>query len=355
MFTRTSIKAHSERRRWGVITTIVVAGLIGLTACGEGPEADTASGDAVQTTPATAVPTAPPRTVPPTAPPTTAAAPSSSTPPATTTPPVVTSEPARVQRPTEPVDGKFGPEGSRVHVQCAGQGDTTVVLIAGFEAGSDSWVTIQPQLSQVARVCSYDRPGTGTSDPPASNQTFLSQAEELHELLAKLGEPGPYVLVGHSFGGAEAATFASRFVDDVAAVVLVDASPVAWPAAICAVSDDGSAAAATVRGLCQSWSDPMGNVEHLDVFTAFDQASTIGSLGSLPMTVITAVDRSMPDGLAPDELARLTAAWDAGQVGWQQLSANARLVSVPNTSHQIQVDHPELVFDEIVRLLPDHH
>jgi len=356
MFTNPSIDPRSSRRRLAPIAAILGAGLIGLTGCGDGSDANSAAAAAVgaQTTVATAAqPTTPPMTE---APATTTTTPATTTPastaPATTVTPVVTSEPAINRRPTWPLDGSFGPEGSQVHIRCRGQGPATVLLVAGFEAGSESWVGIEPALSQVARVCTYDRPGTGASDPPTSIQTFLTQASDLHDLLTIAGEPGPYVVVGHSFGGAEAAMFASRFVDDVAAMVLVDASPIAWPAAICGVTDDGSAAAATVRGLCQSWSDPTGNVEHLDVFTAFDQATTITSLGSLPMTVITAVDRSMPEGLAADELARLTAAWNAGQDGWQQLSTNSRLVSVANASHQIQLDHPELVIDEIVGLLP---
>ena len=147
-------------------------------------------------------------------------------------------------------------------------------------------------------------------------------------------------------------SFASAFSDEVIGLVLVDASPVDWPEALCAVADDGTDAATIVHGLCAGWSAPTGNAEHLDVFTAFADVAGITSLGSLPMAVITAVDRQLPAGLATDEVNRLTDAWDQGQQRWSELSTNSRLVPVENSSHDIQLDHPDVVIDQIVRLLP---
>src|SRR4051794_16418514 len=120
-----------------------------------------------------------------------------------TEPSVVTasaSSPAE-PRPSATVDELVGADGSRLHVRCVGHGDTTVLLIAGFGDGG-RWDKIEPSISGQARVCSYARPGTGTSDPPSSTQTFISQANDLRSLLHAIGEPGPYVVVGHSFGGA---------------------------------------------------------------------------------------------------------------------------------------------------------
>jgi pimeloyl-ACP methyl ester carboxylesterase len=203
-----------------------------------------------------------------------------------------------------------------------------------------------------ARVCSYDRPGTGTSDPASSNATFTTQAHELHTLLDTIGEPGPYVAVGHSFGGAEAITFASLFADEVTGLVLVDASPTTWPAALCAVVEDGSEGAAMLRGLCTSAFPPTGNGEQLDVIAAFAEASRIASLGSLPMAVITATHREVPADLAAPEVERLNDAWDQGQQAWMALSSNSRLVPVDDTGHNVQIDQPGVVIDEISRLLP---
>jgi pimeloyl-ACP methyl ester carboxylesterase len=255
-------------------------------------------------------------------------------------------------RPVTTLDELVAVGDTRMHVRCTGSGPATVLLISGFESGSVAWSGVEPTIAAHTRVCSYDRPGTGTSDPATAIATFATQAEDLHDLLVTIGEPGPYVVVGHSFGGGEAASFASTFGDEVIGLVLVDASPVTWPEALCSVADDGSSAATMLRGLCAGWSDPTSNSEHLDVFAAFAAAATIRSLDSLPMSVITAVQRQLPAGLAAGEVARLTNVWDQGQQRWSQLSSGSRLVPVDDTSHDIQIDRPDVVVGEIVRLLP---
>jgi pimeloyl-ACP methyl ester carboxylesterase len=257
-----------------------------------------------------------------------------------------------IARPTATIDELVVIRGAQVHVRCVGHGDTTVLLIAGFGGGTTSWASIEPAIANHARVCSYDRPGTGTSDPATSTATFHTQAHELHALLDTIGEPGPYVAVGHSFGGAESITFASLFADEVTGLVLVDASPTTWPAALCAVVEDGSEGAAMLRGLCTSSFAPTGNSERIDVGAAFAEAAQITSLGSLPLAVITATHRELPADLDASEVARLNDAWDQGQQTWMALSSNARLVSVDDTGHNVQIDQPGVVIDEITRLLP---
>jgi pimeloyl-ACP methyl ester carboxylesterase len=255
-------------------------------------------------------------------------------------------------RPTATIDELVDTGGARVHVRCVGHGDTTVLLIPGFGGNTTSWTSIEPAIANHARVCSYDRPGTGTSEPATSKSTFSTQAHELRTLLDTIGESGPYVAVGHSFGGAEAITFASLFADEVTGLVLVDASPTSWPAALCAVVEDGSEGAAMLRNFCTDTFAPTGNSEQLDVVTAFAEAAEIVSLGSLPMAVITATHRELPADLAASEVARLDDAWNQGQQTWMALSSNARLVPVDDSGHNVQIDQPGVVIDEITRLLP---
>jgi pimeloyl-ACP methyl ester carboxylesterase len=256
-----------------------------------------------------------------------------------------------VARPTATIDELVGADGARVHVRCVGQGDTTVVLIAGFGGDTTGWVNVEPAIAASARVCSYDRPGTGTSDPATATTTFTTEATDLHDLLSTLGEPGPYVVVGHSFGGAEAIAFASLFADEVTGLALIDASPHTWPDAVCAVADDGSVMAAMMQANCTAAFLPTGNPERLDVVAAFAEMAQIHSLGSTSMAVITATERDLGDLTAP-EVARLTEVWDQGQQAWMALSTDVRLVSVDHTGHHIELDQPGVVIDEITRLLP---
>ena len=112
--------------------------------------------------------------------------------------------------------------GRRLHLDCRGSGTPTVILEAGIAASSLSWSRVQPFVAQFARVCSYDRGGLAWSDPSAPPLTASHMASQLHALLGAAALPPKYVLVGHSFGGFVVLSYASRFLDDVAGLVLVD-------------------------------------------------------------------------------------------------------------------------------------
>jgi pimeloyl-ACP methyl ester carboxylesterase len=253
-----------------------------------------------------------------------------------------------VSRPTASVDELVAVDGARLHVRCAGSGPATAVLVAGFETSSKIWDAVTPAVAEQTRVCTYDRFGTGTSDPAPRSQTFASQVEDLHAALASLGEIGPYVVVGHSFGGGAAVVFADTYRTEVTGLLLVDASPVTWPTTICSVPDDGTPAAIGYQQLCTNISTPANNVEHLAGLAAFDEVAEIDSLGDLPMAAMTATQH--PWGLADSQNARLDDAWDAGQDHWLSLSSSARLVPIGSTGHNIQVDQPAAVIEQITAL-----
>ena len=260
---------------------------------------------------------------------------------------------ATTERPTADVDQLVRVGDGRLHVRCVGAGETTVVLIAGFNDGGDNWGRITPALAGRTRVCSSARFGTGTSDPPTTPQTFATSAADLHTLLEQIGEPGPYVLVGHSYGGAQAVTFAATYPDEVDGLVLLDATPTTWAAASCAVPDDGSDAAAAFVARCADPAAPTDNPEQLDEAAGFAAVAAIDSLGTLPLSVVTAAEHPFP-GLDPVEAARLDDVWNHGQQHWMSLSSAAQLVTVEDTGHYIQLDRPDAVIDAVQRLLPDH-
>ena len=230
-----------------------------------------------------------------------------------------------------------------MHVRCSGSGDTTVLLIPGWGFGSEAWAVVEPTIAEHTRVCTYDPFGTGTSDAPSTTQTFETHAADLHEALDEIGETGPYVVVGHSFGGAEAVTFASAYADEVEGLMLVDASPTTWPDTVCSIP--------AYAGGCALMRDPAQHFERIDVFQAFEQVATITTLGDLPMTILTAADRN-PEGITPDELARLETIWSDGMERWAQLSTASEIVSVEDTGHAIQDDQPTIVVDAVLALLP---
>jgi pimeloyl-ACP methyl ester carboxylesterase len=117
----------------------------------------------------------------------------------------------------------------RLHIHCAGDGAPTVVFDAALGASSLSWSLVQPAIARVTRACTYDRAGFGWSDAGPLPRTAGRIADELYELLRRGAVPGPYVLVGHSFGGLVTRLFARRHPDDVAGLVLIEpAIPETW-------------------------------------------------------------------------------------------------------------------------------
>jgi len=114
----------------------------------------------------------------------------------------------------------------RLHLNCLGEGSPTVVLETGGGGfGSLDFTNIQPGLAKITRVCAYDRAGYGWSDPSPEPRSSEEIVKELHTLLHRAGVAGPYVMGGMSLGGYFTRLFATRYPDEVAGMVLIDASP----------------------------------------------------------------------------------------------------------------------------------
>ncbi|MBS1872009.1 MAG: alpha/beta hydrolase [Acidobacteria bacterium] len=120
---------------------------------------------------------------------------------------------------------------SRVHMRVSGEGSPVVVLEAGVGATSLSWALVEPALAARTTVVSYDRAGLGWSGPVVTPRTPGVVAEELRLGLGAMAVRGPFILVGHSFGGLVVRRFASLYPDETAGVVLVDALEASefWP------------------------------------------------------------------------------------------------------------------------------
>jgi pimeloyl-ACP methyl ester carboxylesterase len=112
----------------------------------------------------------------------------------------------------------------RLHLDCTGSGSPTVILEPGGGGSAASMGLIAPAVARDTRVCVYDRAGRGWSDFAASPPDGAQIATDLHTLLHRAHVPGPYVLAGHSFGGLYVRTYAARYPQDVAGLVLIDST-----------------------------------------------------------------------------------------------------------------------------------
>ena len=133
---------------------------------------------------------------------------------------------------TELAERAYPPPGEMVdigdhslHINCIGHGSPTVILEAANFGMSAWWVRVQKQLAQTTRVCAYDRAGLGWSSERGPEPRDARQiSSELHTLLKGADIEGPYVLVGHSYGGLYVRMYADRYPEETAGVVLVDSS-----------------------------------------------------------------------------------------------------------------------------------
>jgi pimeloyl-ACP methyl ester carboxylesterase len=115
--------------------------------------------------------------------------------------------------------------GHRLHVYCTGKGPYTAVVENGLGDFSFTWILVQQKVEKFTRICTYDRAGYAWSDPGPKPRTFAQLNLELHDALSKLGERGPLILVGHSFGGGVVRNYATTYPSQVAGMVLVDIVP----------------------------------------------------------------------------------------------------------------------------------
>src|SRR5258708_7216896 len=115
----------------------------------------------------------------------------------------------------------------RMSVYCDGKAarTATVVLIPAGGRTAKDWATIQPAVSDFARVCSYDHANFGASDKaPVKLQSVDEVVDDLHAWLKASGETGPFILVSHSISGFYARRFVTRYPREVVGLVFVDSS-----------------------------------------------------------------------------------------------------------------------------------
>ena len=206
--------------------------------------------------------------------------------------------------------------GHRLHLDCTGSGGPTVVLMSGLGGFSASWARITPAVADTTRVCAYDRAGQGWSEDAADPQDGVAAAADLHRLLDAAGEDGPFVVVGHSVGGDHAMVYADRYPEEVAGMVLLDATspyrtaagtvhaglpgPVAllpslsrlgvgrllptsfWSALPEPAASQYEAFAASPRG----WRNTVDDTATMPALLS--QAQALSTLGSTPLVVLTA-------------------------------------------------------------------
>lgn len=250
-----------------------------------------------------------------------------------------------------------------MYVECIGAGSPTVVLISGFRGAHDDWThvidpaipthgpihawsTVFTQVRKFTRVCAYDRPGTAqfggaptASSPVPQPTTADDGADHLRALLIAAREPGPFVVVAHSWGGLIARLFASHNPNAVAGLVLVDPgsefletslTPAQWKKFVLAAKELG---------------EPK-DLEAVDYEPSVAALRADPAVRAIPVVVLSS-DEPFDFGAGGPET---WPAWGAAQDGVASL-LNAWHVSHTNSGHFIQGEQPLLVINAIRKVV----
>jgi pimeloyl-ACP methyl ester carboxylesterase len=301
--------------------------------------------------------------------------------------------------------------GFRLNLYCMGSGSPTVVFDSGWGDWAPAWSKVQPEIAKWTRTCSYDRAGTGFSDPGPMPRTSVRIAKELRIALHRAGVPGPYILVGSAFGGDNVRTFADLYMSEVAGMVMVDADPDDLePKAMQEEAHRGHASIPPDLRACRNliaehkplparssrpgrppktcaqlfffrgfpeaeWSPELNaklleiaqtKVAMYDAFasemeqTPLDEAylqQHRRSFGTRPIRVLTSGNHGVGhlETKPPDtpEHIKYEQETVAAQARWLSLSSNAKQIFAHNSSEYIQFDEPDTVIDAI-REVYDH-
>jgi len=276
-------------------------------------------------------------------------------------------------------------DGYDVHMVCTGEGSPTVILDTGLGDDFTTWVKVQPELSKITHVCSFDRSGFGSSAMTPRPHDADTLAKQLHDLVGVAGIDKPFVLAGHSISGLYLRAYARRYTDDLAALVFIDgATPLQddrVPRSLVAIQETQRAEMPwqkllmtigwyRLQGICSSV--PVGFEAYSAVIqanncdpTQFDaleaeldavrqsgeETLAVGPFPNLPVLILSRDPASMPSNWPPEVARANSVVWNQMQEESKKLSPISRRIIAKGSDHYIHVDRPDLVNREVTGLI----
>lgn len=277
-------------------------------------------------------------------------------------------------------------DGYKMHLLCLGEGIPALVLDAGLGNDSLIWDNVQPELSKITRVCSYDRAGFGWSEPRPDPRDADHIAHELHRLLNEAGVTGSVVLMGHSISGLYIRAYTASYPQSVSGLVFVDSStPLQedrFPPEVAQAFKKESMefqklewlyilGIPRVMGQCtpeEGFSESVRKMIAEDqcrpsLFAAIAQEDksfrqsgneTIhtGPFGALPILIFSEdPEHSPPSDIPPQAAQSVSKVWNEMQEELKNLSTRSRRIVAKGSGHYVQIDRTRLLIEEVTNFV----
>lgn len=252
-----------------------------------------------------------------------------------------------------------------MHVRTAGfanrrPGTAALVLEAGNGQTLATWDPIFGNLAAFAPVVAYDRRGLGKSEWDSIPPTLERVARTTHAMLDAAGIAPPYIMAGHSLGGAFARYFAGLYPTEVVGLIQID--PTRTTSYLARRRQAYIDAGATPEELARMYPTPRNIGDRAGVFAsmmltpAWGQAfANLPPIGDMPYALL--LSKQPPPPRSPSPMDRFdrdkieAAARDEDDMTRVVGSPHHLLIVSTSAGHFIHSDEPTLTLATFKRIV----
>jgi pimeloyl-ACP methyl ester carboxylesterase len=261
-------------------------------------------------------------------------------------------------------------DGRALYMDCQGTGSPAVFIIPGKGSHAEAWnvvvpaadpiqssphdlighaelrtspIATQPTVAKTTRVCTYDRPNTGSngSTPVPQPHSIQQDVDDVVKLIAAARLPTPLVVVAHSYGGLTADLLARTHPELVSGLVFVDPTSEFLPRLGRPEQDVEFNRAARVP-----MPEPDG--EGFLVVDAYTRIKVAPPLPKVPTVVLSSDKLPPPADLGPHDYTKFQIHQANSLLAETMATEN---VIVPGSGHDIMLYAPQVVADKIIAVV----